>query len=68
MNRKSDEQKTAMVLARKLGETIVINGNVSVTVNEIRGGKVRLLVVAPRGVTVNRQEVQDAIDSKAVRS
>jgi carbon storage regulator len=50
-----------IVLSRKKNESIVINNDITVTVVEIRGDKVRLGVVAPREVPVHRQEVYDAI-------
>jgi carbon storage regulator len=50
-----------LVLSRKKNESIVINNDVTVTVVEIRGDKVRLGIVAPKDVPVHRQEVFDAI-------
>jgi carbon storage regulator len=50
-----------LVLTRKKNETIVINGNISVTVVDVQGDKVRLGVDAPRDIPVHRQEVYDAI-------
>ncbi len=50
-----------LVLSRKKNESIVINNDITVTVVEIRGDKVRLGIVAPRDVPVHRQEVYDAI-------
>ena len=50
-----------LVLSRKKNESIVINNDVTVTVVEIRGDKVRLGIVAPKEVPVHRQEVFDAI-------
>jgi carbon storage regulator len=50
-----------LVLSRKKNESIVINNDVTVTVVEIRGDKVRLGIVAPKDVPVHRQEVYDAI-------
>lgn len=55
-----------LVLSRKKNQSIVIDGAVTVTIVEIRGDKVRLGIVAPRDVPVNRQEVQDAIHGKRV--
>jgi len=46
-----------LVLTRRLGETIVIDGGITVTVLEIKGSRVRLGVKAPEDVTVDRQEV-----------
>lgn len=54
-----------LVLSRKKNETIVINGDIVLTVVEIRGDKVRLGISAPKEVPVNRGEVQAAIDAKA---
>jgi carbon storage regulator len=54
-----------LVLSRKKNESIVINNDITVTVVEIRGDKVRLGIVAPKEVPVHRQEVYDAIHSKA---
>lgn len=53
-----------LVLSRKKNESIVINSNITVTVVEIRGDKVRLGIVAPKEVPVHRQEVFDAIHKK----
>lgn len=50
-----------LVLSRKKNESIVINNDITVTVVEIRGDKVRLGIVAPKEVPVHRQEVYDAI-------
>jgi carbon storage regulator len=46
-----------LVLRRRIGERIVIDGRIEVTVLRVRGGKVRLGVAAPRSVRVLRQEV-----------
>ena len=53
-----------LVLSRKKNESIVINNDITVTVVEIRGDKVRLGIVAPKEVPVHRQEVFDAIHGK----
>jgi carbon storage regulator len=49
-----------LVLSRKKNETIVIGSSVSITVLEVRGDKVRLGILAPKEVTVDRKEVHDA--------
>ena len=50
-----------LVLSRKKNESIIINDNITVTVIEIRGDKVRLGIEAPKDVTVHRREVYEAI-------
>jgi carbon storage regulator len=48
-----------LVLSRHIGEEIVIDGNIRVKVIAIRGDRVRIGIVAPSDVTVDRQEVHD---------
>jgi carbon storage regulator len=48
-----------LVLARRLGEQIVIDGNIVLTVVEVKGEQVRLGIKAPPSVTVDRKEVHD---------
>lgn len=50
-----------LVLSRKKNESIIINDDISITVVEIRGDKVRLGVEAPKEVPVHRNEVYEAI-------
>jgi carbon storage regulator len=50
-----------LVLSRKKNESIVINDDITLTVVEIRGDKVRLGIEAPKNVSVHRCEVYDAI-------
>lgn len=50
-----------LVLSRKKNEAIVINHDVTVTIVDIRGDKVRLGIVAPKEVPVHRKEEYDAI-------
>ena len=50
-----------LVLSRKKNECIIINDNITVTVIEIRGDKIRLGIEAPKDVTVHRREVYEAI-------
>jgi carbon storage regulator len=54
-----------LVLSRKKNECIIINDNITVTVIEIRGDKVRLGIEAPKHVTVHRREVYEAIQNQA---
>ena len=50
-----------LVLSRKKNESIVINNDITITIVEIRGDKVRLGIVAPKDVSVHRQEVYQRI-------
>jgi carbon storage regulator len=50
-----------LVLSRKMGESIVINDDIVITVVDIRFDKVRLGIEAPKEVPVHRREVFDDI-------
>ena len=50
-----------LVLSRKQGEQLVIGGNVTITIVEIRGDKVRLAFDAPGDVSIHRLEVWQRI-------
>lgn len=52
-----------LVLSRREAQSIIIGGNVVVTVVSVRGDQVRLGIDAPRSVTVHRQEVAQAIEA-----
>lgn len=60
-----------LVLTRKKGERVVIGeagtvltASIVVLVDEVGGGKVRLVVQAERSVPVYRGEIQDRIDAQ----
>lgn len=46
-----------LVLARKVGQQIIIGDNIEVTVLEVRGEQVRLGINAPRTIAVHRSEL-----------
>jgi len=54
-----------LVLSRKKDESIVINGNIVITVVEVRGDKVRLGVEAPKEIPVHRDEIHKIIQEEA---
>ncbi|MBA1200491.1 carbon storage regulator CsrA [Pseudomonas capeferrum] len=54
-----------LILTRKVGETIVINDEIRVTVLGIKGGQIRLGVEAPSNVAVHREEIHQRIKAEA---
>ncbi|HWR41475.1 MAG TPA: carbon storage regulator CsrA [Patescibacteria group bacterium] len=50
-----------LALTRKIGERIVIDNQIVVTVVEIRGESVRLGIEAPNEIKIYRGELYDAI-------
>jgi carbon storage regulator len=50
-----------LVLSRRVGESVVIGDDVTVTVLEVRGDVVRIGIDAPRSVSVHRAELLAAL-------
>ena len=50
-----------LILSRKLGESIVIDGRIHVTVMRVEGEVVKLGIAAPSEVPVHRKEVYEEI-------
>ena len=48
-----------LVLTRRVGEEIVIDGNIRVVVVAVKGEKVRLGISAPPSIAVDRKEVHE---------
>jgi carbon storage regulator len=48
-----------LILTRRVGETIKIGTDVSVTVLGVKGNQVRIGVGAPKSVVVDRQEIAE---------
>jgi carbon storage regulator len=46
-----------LVLSRKLGEKIVINGDIVVTVVKIDRNQIRIGIEAPKDIAIYRQEI-----------
>jgi carbon storage regulator len=53
-----------LVLSRKHGQSIIVNGDITITVVAIDRGRVQLGVTAPFNVTVHREEVQRRIQAQ----
>jgi carbon storage regulator len=50
-----------LILTRRVGETLMIGEEVTVTVMGVNGNQVRLGINAPKDVAVHREEIYDRI-------
>lgn len=50
-----------LILTRRVGETLMIGDEVSVTVLGVKGNQVRVGVNAPKEVAVHREEIYERI-------
>lgn len=57
-----------LVLARKTGQSIVINDNIELLVIEVRGDQVRLGIEAPKSIPVHRKELLEQIRAENVKA
>ena len=53
-----------LILTRRVGETLMIGDNVTVTVLRVKGNQVRLGVNAPKDVSVHREEIFERIQKE----
>ena len=53
-----------LILTRRVGESLRIGDDVSVTVLGIKGSQVRIGVNAPKTIPVHREEVYDRINDE----
>lgn len=55
------EGTAMLILTRRVGETIMVGDNVTVTIMGVKGNQIRIGINAPKDITVHREEIYERI-------
>ena len=56
-----------LILTRRVGESLVIGDEITVTVLDVKGNQIRLGIAAPKDVSVHREEVYVRVQEEKAR-
>ena len=55
-----------LILTRRVGETLMIGDNITVTILGQKGNQIRIGVNAPKDIAVHREEIYDKIQTEGL--
>jgi carbon storage regulator len=50
-----------LILTRRIGETVMVGHDITVTIVAVKGGQIRIGINAPKSVAVHRKEIYERI-------
>jgi carbon storage regulator len=56
-----------LILTRKVGETLMVGEEISVTVVAVKGNQVRIGINAPKNVAVHREEIYERVQAETTQ-
>jgi len=57
-----------LILTRRLGESIIIDNNIKITVIDINKQQIKLGIDAPKYITINREEIAKKVKDENLLS
>ncbi len=57
-----------LILSRKVGQRIIIGGEIEITVVDVRGEQVRIGITAPRSIAVHRKELLEQVAAENIQA
>ena len=54
-----------LILTRKIGESIILDGGIKITVADVRGNQIRIGIEAPEEINVYREEIYERLPDYA---
>lgn len=50
-----------LILTRRVGETVIVGNDVTVTIVGVKGNQIRIGIGAPKDVSIHREEIYERI-------